>query len=227
MKDLLLLHGALADLAQLQPLEAELQRGVRCHFMEFEGHGRTPSQHPYSIARFADNVRAFIADRRIAHASIFGYSMGGYVALALAAESDVVESVATLGTKLDWTPEGAAAETKRLDPIKIRAKVPAFAESLERRHAGAGGWELVLRRTAEFMNGLGAKPVVDDALLARVRQPVRLMVGDRDAVVSVAETERAANALPNGRCVVLPNAPHPFEQMQIRPLAEQLLEFFA
>jgi len=227
LKDLLLLHGALGDGTQLQPLEAELEGHFRCHLVEFEGHGRTPSQQPYSIARFTENVRAFMAERRLARASIFGYSMGGYVALALAAESDAVESVVTLATKLAWTPEGAAAETKRLDPVKIRAKVPDFAELLERRHTGAGGWERVLARTSAFMTGLGARPVVDNALLSRVRRPVRLIVGDRDTVVSVDETRHASKALPNGELVVLPDTPHPFEQVRVRLVADQLRTFLA
>ena len=225
MKNLLLLHGALGDRTQLEPLEAALESRYRCHLVEFEGHGRSIAQHPYSIARFVDNVRAFMTERRIERASVFGYSMGGYVALALAAESDAIESVATLATKLAWTPEGAAAETKRLDPVKIRAKVPAFAELLERRHAGSGGWELVLKRTADFMIGLGSAPVVDDGLLTRIRQPVRLMVGDRDAVVSAGETTRAAGLIPNGTAVVLPGVPHPFEQVPITILANQLRDF--
>ena len=226
MKNLLLLHGALGDRTQLEPLEASLEGRYRCHLVEFEGHGRSVSQHPYSIARFADNVRAFMAERRIERASLFGYSMGGYVALMLAAQSDAIDSVATLATKLAWTPDGAAAETRRLDPLKIRAKVPAFAELLERRHAGSGGWEQVLTRTADFMTELGARPLVDDALLARIKQPVRLMVGDRDTVVSVDETTRAAAMIPNGSALVLPGVPHPFEQMPIAALAGPLREFF-
>jgi pimeloyl-ACP methyl ester carboxylesterase len=227
MNDLLLLHGALGDSTQLEPLKALLGGRQRCHLMEFEGHGRTASTHPYSVARFADNARAYMADHRIERASIFGYSMGGYVALALAADSNAIQSVATLATKLAWTPEFAASEVRRLDPAKIREKVPAFAQVLEHRHAQPGGWETVLARTADFMTGLGAAPVVDDAMLARVRQPALLMVGDRDAIVSLDETTRAANVLPNGRLAVLPETPHPFEQVDARRVADHLLDFLA
>ena len=225
MKDLLLLHGALGDGTQLAPLQAALDGRVRCHLIEFEGHGRTPSQHRYSIERFVQNVRAYMSAARLERASVFGYSMGGYVALALASESAEIESVATLATKLAWTPDAAASEIRRLDPAKIRAKVPAFADVLERRHADVGGWELVLTRTAELMTSLGSHPVVDDAMLARIRQTAKLMVGDRDTVVSVDETARAANLLANGELTVLPDTAHPFEQVQIQALADQLHAF--
>ena len=227
MRDLILLHGALGDATQLEPLKAELEGRFRCHLVEFEGHGRTSTQHPYSIERFTDNVKRYLADRHLDRASIFGYSMGGYVALTLAANLRTVESVSTLATKLAWTPEVAASEARRLDAAKIREKVPAFAATLERRHAPSGGWEQVLSRTAAFMAGLGDAPVIDDAMLARIEQPVRLMVGDRDTIVSVDETARAAKILPKGQLAVLPLTPHPFEQTDVRRLAAQLRDFLA
>lgn len=97
------------------------------------------------------------------------------------------------------------------------------AAQLEERHrAIEGGWEAVLTRTASLMSQLGGRPVVDNVLLARIRQPVRLMVGERDAVVTIAETESAAKHLVAGECVVLPGTPHPIEQVDLSLLASNL-----
>lgn len=227
MSDLLLIHGALGAGPQLAPLQSLLGTEYKTHVVELEGHGSTPSLGPaYDVARFAENVREFMHVRAIDRAAIFGYSMGGYVALALAAESPaLVTSVATLGTKLAWTPEVAARETSRLDPATIRAKVPKFADVLEQRHRGAGGWETVLAKTSALMTALGARPVVDAGMLARIAQPVRLMVGDRDAVVTIDETTSAARALAKGEAAVLPNTPHPFEQVRLPVIAALLHDF--
>lgn len=174
----------------MQPLADALGGGT--HIVELEGHGSTPiSGDRYEMTRFAQNVRDSMQRAGIERADIFGYSMGGYVALLLAAESpERVTSVTTLGTKLAWSPEVAAKETSRLDPATIRAKVPKFAAALEARH-GAGEWEAVLRRTATLMAELGANPVVNPDLLERISQPVRLLVGDRDPVVTLDETAAA------------------------------------
>jgi pimeloyl-ACP methyl ester carboxylesterase len=225
---LLLIHGALGAAPQMAPLAEALASRHRTHLVELEGHGGTPlGAAVYSMTRFVANLGEFIESREIGPASIFGYSMGGYVALQLAAaRPDLVASVATLGTKLAWTPEVAARETGRLDPAKIRAKVPQFALQLEERHrAIPGGWEGVLARTAALMTGLGARPVVDDALLSRIRQPVRLMVGERDAVVSIDETRAAARHLAAGECIVLPDTPHPIEQVQVALLSSHMDTF--
>ena len=162
-------------------------------------------------------------DRHISRAALFGYSMGGYVALHLAAKRpELVSSVATLATKLAWTPETAAHETARLVPATIRAKVPKFAESLERRHAGCGGWETVLARTAQLMIQLGDNPVIDGPMLSGITIPVRFMVGDRDAVVSLDETAAGARNMPRGELAVLPNTSHPIEGVDLAVLASLL-----
>ena len=227
MESILLIHGALGSASQVAQLGALLVDWYDVHLVELAGHGETPADgDAYDVARFAQNVRDFMTAHEIARASIVGYSMGGYVALHLAAESpELVTSVVTLGTKLAWSAETAARETSRLDPATIRTKVPKFAESLERRHAGAGGWELVLRKTAAFMTELGERPVVDATVMSRIQQRVRLMVGDRDTAVTVDETIAGARALPAGDVAVLPSTPHPIEQVRMPLLASLVRDF--
>jgi pimeloyl-ACP methyl ester carboxylesterase len=226
--NLLLIHGALGAASQLEPLQEALSRRHDVHLIELEGHGNTPlTVDAYSIPRFVAQVREFLRERRLERTGIFGYSMGGYVALQFAAESpEMVTSVATLGTKFAWTPEVAERETSRLDPVTIRSKVPKFAEQLEERHRGAGGWEAVLARTAILMKGLGERPLIDAALLASIVPPARLMVGERDNVVSRDETEAAAKNLAHGECVVLPATPHPIEQVRVSLATGALTDFF-
>jgi pimeloyl-ACP methyl ester carboxylesterase len=224
---LILIHGALGSAAQMAPLADHLRSTRDVHVVELEGHGNTPTPHDtFAIDHFADQIRRFLKQHEIERAAVFGYSMGGYVALRLAAESpNMVSSVATLGTKLAWSPDVAARETSRLDPVTIRAKVPKFADALERRHAGAGGWETVLTRTAALMTELGRQPTVDACVMSRISQPTRLMVGDRDTVVTIDETAAAARRLSSGELCVLPGTPHPFEQVDIPLLVTLLTDF--
>jgi len=220
MSAIILLHGALGAADQLAPLAERLARPGRVvRAVEFEGHGRTRSDRGFAMAHFVENALAALDALRadgVARATLFGYSMGGYVALLVAAaHPERVERVVTLGTKFRWDPETAAREAHRLDPAAIRAKVPRFADALAARHAGAGGWEAVLARTAELLTGLGAVPPLTDETLGAVRCPVRVAVGDRDATVSVEETAGAYRALPNGELAVLPRTGHPIEGVEL------------
>lgn len=223
--DFVLLHGALGAGAQLDALAGALPPAYRVHQLDFEGHGGAPPRdRPFRIESFAENVLEMLDARGIARARFFGYSMGGYVALHLASRfPERVDAVATLGTKFRWDPAAAAREAGRLDPAVIRAKVPRFAEALEARHERAGGWEQVLARTAEFLRALGERPELTDAVLSTIAQPVRILVGERDATVSVEESAAVAQLLQNGSHAVLPDAPHPIEQVDVAALAQSIL----
>jgi pimeloyl-ACP methyl ester carboxylesterase len=226
--DLVVLHGALGASAQFAPLIASIDPSVRVHALDFEGHASAPPRgRPFRVRHFIEDVVELLDREHILSASFFGYSLGGYVALALALDVPKrVGRVATLGTKFWWDPPTANREVARLDPVTIRAKVPRFAEALGSRHANAGGWERVLAYTAEFLRDLGDHPLLTEETLARITQPVRVVVGDRDATVSVEESAAAARALAAGELCVLPGTPHPIEQVKLERLMPVLTEFF-
>ena len=228
-EDLVLLHGALGASSQLEPLAEMLASRFRVHLLDFEGHGSaSPRDRPIRVEYMTGNALEFLDTNGIRSAGFFGYSMGGYVALQLAlAHPHRVDRVATLGTKFRWNAETAEREAARLDPVTIRAKVPRFAETLAVRHGRAGGWESVLARTAEFLRDLGDNAPLTDLTLGQIRQPVRILVGDRDNTVSTDESAAVANTLHNGSLTVLPETPHPIEQVAVHDLARVLRAFFS
>lgn len=222
---LVLLHGALGAAAQLAPLAERLARQTPLT-VDFTGHGPAPlGDGPLRVELLAAQLRGELAARGVERARLFGYSLGGYVALHLAATHPaLVERVMTLGTRLAWSPESAERETAQLDPATIRAKVPRFAQLLEARHTGAG-WERLLAETAGLMRALGERPLVTPETLATIQCPVRLSLGDRDATVSIEESRDAARVLPQGELEVLPATPHPFERVSLERLAWSVAEF--
>jgi pimeloyl-ACP methyl ester carboxylesterase len=227
MPPLLLLHGALGAAAQLDPLRAALPASLAPRALDLEGHGAAPAlDRPFRIEQFAEGVLAWLDQERIERAAIFGYSMGGYVALQLAAtHPDRVGAVMTLATKFRWDAEGARREGRMLDPATIEAKVPHFARTLAARHPA--GWTRVVHRTREMMEALGDRAPLDDDALRSIGQPVRVCVGDRDATVSVEESAGIARLLPNGELEVLPATPHPFEKVRVERLAAAIVDWAA
>ena len=227
-RPLILLHGALGDSSQLAPLADKLGTARRITVLELEGHGKTPFRNrPLRVETLAESVVEAMNQHGIERADFFGYSMGGYVALHIAAtQPDRVERIITLATKFAWTPEIATRETAMLDAAAIRAKVPKFAAALEARHTGAG-WEALLAQTADLMFALGANPPLSDAVLAAITGPVRIAVGDRDATVSIDESASVARQLPHGELEVHPRTPHPFEKAPLDRLVRSIDEFLA
>ena len=223
---LLLLHGAASSSASLRPLAGSLAAHFEVHALDFAGHGPSPAPAaPLTIEMLADQVVAFVSERGLAPAGIFGYSLGGYVALHLAATRPrLVGRIQALGTKLAWSPDVAAQLNRGLDPASLRAKVPKFASALDALHTGMG-WEPLLDATRGMLDDLGARPRLTSEVLARIPHPVRLTIGDRDTTVSVEETLAASRALPAGQLEVIPGLPHMIERMAPDRIALSVGEF--
>lgn len=226
MKDLVLLHGALGCKEQMVPLEAALQESYRIHRINFPGHaGEVVEPYGFSIPGFADAVKHYVEKNGLENPSIFGYSMGGYVALYAAAHQLFpIHKIMTLATKFAWSPEIALKETALLDEEKMRAKVPAFASALEERHSPQPlGKHLQL--TAQLMHDLGAINLLDAQSFSAIQQPCLLMLGDNDKMVSSEETLAAAGMIPGAQFELLPGTPHPIEKVDIGLLAGYIRDF--
>ena len=82
---LVLLHGGLFDIdQQFGPLLPGLAAGRRVVGVDFQGHGRTNDiDRPFSSAAFATDVLAVLDHLAIDRVDVFGFSIGGAVALEL------------------------------------------------------------------------------------------------------------------------------------------------
>lgn len=217
-----IVHGALGSSEQMEAVAAELSDLGGVTNVEFPGHGRSPleASQTFSIDGFADVLEDSLPGQHVTATSgasrpwLFGYSMGGYVALALEARHPGrFAGVVTLGTKFDWTPEVAASAAALLAPDAITENVPKFAATLAARHADAGGWELVLQRTAALLRELGEAPPLTASALRGITIPVCIAAGTRDDNVSPAECARIAGWLPNAFHEPLLDVTHPIERV--------------
>lgn len=226
-KPLLILHGALGASAQFAPLLPLLAERFDAHTLDFHGHGGAPvADEPFGIDLFAAQVIDWIERNSPAGIDIFGYSMGGYVALTVAGKRpELVGRIFTLATKFRWDEAIAEREVGMLDPRRIEEKVPRFAEELKRRHAPLD-WELMLSGTAELMRGLGRRNALAEEELQAIAHRVRVSIGDRDAMVTLDETIHTYRQLRNGELLVLPVTPHPIEKVPMVRLASELADFF-
>ncbi len=227
MTKLLLLHGALGAKSQFAGIEQSLAGSLEVYSLNFSGHGGEPlPEVPFSIELFAGDVLRWLDANKIDKINLFGYSMGGYVALYLALKHpDKIGKIFTLATKLEWSEEISAREVKMLDAVKIKEKVPKFAEELSQRH-GADKWEAVLGKTAEMMINLGRKNRLTPEDYTKIEHDVTLGVGDRDKMVSIEETTAAYRKLKNGKLLVMPDTPHPLEQVNAERLCYEIKEIF-
>jgi pimeloyl-ACP methyl ester carboxylesterase len=225
MRPLLLLHGALGSASQLNPLKASLEEhGLIVHTLNFSGHSGEPFSKQFGIETFAADVVNFLKLHHLHQVDIFGYSMGGYVALWLAHRyPDMVVKIVTLGTKFDWSPESAAKEIKKVDPDKILEKVPAFARILEQRHT-PNNWKELLQKTGNMMEQLGHKPLLTEEVLKNIKSDVLILRGDLDDMADLMYSKKVAEMLPHAKFASLEKTPHPIERVDVKFLVRVLTE---
>ena len=226
MKNIVLLHGAIGAKDQLQPLADLLQNDFVVHDFNFSGHGGKPfAEEPFSIKAFAAELQEYLLTQKIQQASVFGYSMGGYVALYLAKQHpQLLSEIVTLATKFQWDETIAAKEVAMLNAEVILEKVPVFADQLKQRHH-PNDWKLVLEQTKTMLLQMGKENPLQLNDYKTIEQPVLLLLGDNDKMVTREETEAVHKALPNSRFQLLEQTAHPIEKVNNVVLAGMIREF--
>lgn len=221
---ILLLHGALGSEAQFKNLKETLSQSFQVHSLSFEGHGGRASDRPFSMSHFVENVVDYLDENELDTVNIFGYSMGGYVALMLAQmHPNRVKRIVTLGTKFAWNPEFSAMEVRKLNPDKIEEKVPRFAQFLENVHAPLD-WKEVVTNTADMMIDLGDKRPLEKHY-STISCPTLITLGSLDNMSTEEESKSVAEQLPNGQFQLIPGVEHPIEKVEQELLSRILMDF--
>lgn len=211
---------------QFDDLKEALSADFTIDTLSFSGHGRTLSQqHAFTIQNLSHEVLHWLNDKQRRKIDIFGYSMGGYVALWLARfYPDRVGKIMTLGTKLDWNEATVEKETKLLNAEKITTKVPTFAAELQDRH-GEHEWHSVLQKTANLMHDL-AKHHLTDEDFAQITAQILLTLGDQDNMVTKEETFHVESVIPGAKTLELKDTPHPIDKVSNDLLASEIRKYF-
>ena len=223
--NLILTHGAIGSSSQFIELKNALSDTFNVFVFDFEGHGNEAFQHrPFKIENFSDNLESVIVKNRLQPADIFGYSMGGYVALYLAStRPELINRIYTLATKFEWTAESAKRETEMLSAEKIEMKLPHFAALLERRHIH--GWKENLLRTKQMIVSLGENPVLNKENMKNIISECRISVGDSDKMVSKEESKMFASFIQKSEVKILQNTEHPIEKTDLSLLVSEIKDF--
>jgi pimeloyl-ACP methyl ester carboxylesterase len=193
---------------------------------DLPGHGSKSSDTAaMTIESITNWLNEFIRLNALEKPFVFGYSLGGYVALYHALKyPDVIGRIFTFGTKYAWTPEEAAKQVKMLNADAIEAKVPSFAQVLKERH-GNENWRKVLSTTAGIMQDLGDHPLVTTENVSEITIPVCIAVGSDDYMVTLEESKQIASSLPFGVYKAVEGLPHAIEKIEGEKMKDLILEF--
>lgn len=81
---LVMLHGFLADSRDFNHIVKQLTRDYRCLLIDLPGHGQSADVMVNDMSKVAEHIKNILINENIHRATIYGYSMGGRVALQFA-----------------------------------------------------------------------------------------------------------------------------------------------
>lgn len=230
-RPVVLLHGFTGSTRSMTCVSDNLCHRYRTVSLDLVGHGR--SEAPAEVAAYrmeacAAQVEGVLDALDVRDAHLLGYSMGGRVALALAAaRPDRYASLVLVGAHAGIADSGArsqrVADDEALADRIEREGVPAFVEYWTELPLFAGqkrlGAECRTRHRAQRLDnrahglanslrgmGAGAQPRLHDAL-DELRVPVLLAVGEHDEKFR-ALADDLAERVPNARVAVVQGVGH-------------------
>jgi pimeloyl-ACP methyl ester carboxylesterase len=178
---LVLLHGAymtIDAMGEVVPALAETRQVIA---VELQGHGRTADvDRPLSYEQMADDVAALIEHLVIAKADVFGYSMGGGVALQVAIRHpEVVRKLVVVSAS--YTSDGMHPELLEMIPTLTPE---AFAgspveEAYLRTAPNPDDFPTLVAKLKRLDMEPFAWPPED---IRGIAAPTLLIVGDSDAI---------------------------------------------
>jgi len=212
----LLIHGLASRGEDWSGLFPTLASHHRIYAIDLLGYGGSDRPHvDYSIALETEVVRGFLDALHIRQADVAGVSMGGWIALKLAADHPervrklvLIDSAGfefpTPLTPDSFTPRDLEGMQKLVDLQTARAPhVPAFVLRdllrVNREHA----W--ILR--VQLASMLTRRDIMEGRV-ARVTMPALLLWGTRDLLIPYSVGVRMQHALPNARLVPLNGCGH-------------------
>ena len=214
---LVVLHGAYMTIDAMGELVASLAEARRVIAVELQGHGRTADiDRPISYEQMADDVAALLPHLEAGAADVFGYSMGGGVALQVAIRHpEVVRRLVVASAS--YTSDGAHPELLEMIPTltpEAFAGSPIEEEYLRLAPNPEDFPTLVAKLKRLDMEHFAWPPEE----IGGISSPTLIIVGDSDAILleHAVEMFRLLGGgvmgdlagLPKSQLAVLPGTTH-------------------
>lgn len=206
---LLLLHGGLGNLCDMNPVAAELAGRFRLIGMDFRGHGRsTLGPLPLTYERYEQDVVALLQQLGIDSFSLLGFSDGGIVGYRLASRLGArIRALVTVGAQ--WRLSAADPAFELLNGVSAEmweAMFPASRSDYDALNPFPDFARLV-RSAVALWTDLGPSGYPGDSV-RKIAMPTLIVRGDNDFLLSLGEAAALRAALPVASLFNVPLAGH-------------------
>jgi pimeloyl-ACP methyl ester carboxylesterase len=204
-RPLVLLHGGLLNIdLNFGPLLGPLAASRQVIAVELQGHGHTADTgRPMTIDALAGDVVALLDQLGIAEADLFGFSLGGLVACAVAVGAPDRVGRLIVASADPHRPPGRESAPIDDDRLPTRDDYLAMRDAYRAVAPDPGHFDEGAARTSAMVHEF---PGWTDELRS-LRAPTLLIFGDRD-FSPLADVAELFGLLPDAQLAVLPATTH-------------------
>jgi len=205
-RPLVLLHGGVLTIdLTFGPLLTPLAAGRQVIAVELQGHGHTAiGDRPMTIEALASDVVALLDQLGIAEADLFGFSLGGLVATAMALQAPERVGRLIIASADGHRPPGRESVPISEDRLPTREDFEAMRDA----YAAVAPEPERFAESAAMTTALVHEiPGWTAGQLKALRAPTLLMFGDRD-FSPLSDVAELFAMLPDAELAVLPGTTH-------------------
>ena len=205
-KPIVLLHGGLLTIdLSFGPLLEPLAAGRQVIAVELQGHGHTADTgRPMTIEALAGDVVALLDHLGIAEADLFGFSLGGLVACAVALGAPARVGKLIVASADAHRPPGRESAPPGDDRLPTPADFQAWRDAYDAVAPDPAHFDEFAARTSAMVHEF-AGWWIDE--LRSLQVPALLIFGDRD-FSPLPDVVEMFELLPDAQLAVLPGTTH-------------------
>lgn len=239
----LLVHGFPFDRRMWRfQANALASAGLRVIAPDLAGFGQSDGASHTTMDAHARDLVALLDRLRVPKATVCGFSMGGYVALAFAAAApDRLEGLVLIDTRAGAdTPEGKAKREAVMADVQAHGTRGLVAKQIETQltEATRKAQRLLVEEVRDLMlrqpkaSVLAALQAMRDrpdrlALLRQLKVPALVVVGAEDKVTPPEAAKEMAGALLNAEMQVIEGAAHLTPMERPHEVNQAIIDWFA
>lgn len=232
-----LLHPVGLDLTFLAPVAADLARDFTVLRVDARGHGGSPTEPlATSLADYADDVHALLAQLKFGPAAIVGFSFGGMLAQTLALNHPGDVSALLPCACPSTLPDHMRAISAARGTDALQNGMASILDVTMQRWFNddfrlAGGdapsrKRLLSDDLTSWASAWQAMSRVDTLpRLGEIKVPTLCIAGETDKSSGPPIVKAIADAIPDARFTVMPNAPHMLFIEQPKEVARLIRDF--